>query len=408
MKILGSILLLLPAVAFGQIPAMPGADAAQATIAFQQAQAQALMMTSQAQVQVAIAAQASMLSSLSAQAMFRAQAGVIQAGMHQQFTMANNQVTTAVLYGAMQQRALAQQAILRMRTLGIENQSSMVHAVQLASLDTGASQRQIAMVHAVAARASGQTAAQVPAATQQQQPTPDVLPVEAPPMMIRPTFGMALEVEKPKFSEPGGKVAAGTKVKIKSDTHYATLYYTTNGWTPTTQSAKYTGPITINATTHLQVMAMGPNYQRSKVERVDYEVENARVAAPETTVSVPADGTLRAGTPVRVAFGGKEISSETANVGDEITLLLDEDIKLGDTVLAAKGSRVSAALTIADAGHGAAPGDLVFEVRSVEVAGKRVPLFGGETLEGVKGGKDAVITPGMTAMAFVSADTVVK
>jgi hypothetical protein len=117
---------------------------------------------------------------------------------------------------------------------------------------------------------------------------------------------------------------------------------------------------------------------------------------------------LRAGTPVRVVFAGKDINSDSAEVGDEISLVLDEEIKLGKTVLAPKGARVNAALTFADPGHGPAPGDLVFEIHSVEVAGKRIPLFGGETLEGVKGGKNATIKPGMTAMAFVAADTVVK
>ena len=117
---------------------------------------------------------------------------------------------------------------------------------------------------------------------------------------------------------------------------------------------------------------------------------------------------LRAGTPVRVAFAGKDIDSETAAVGDEITVVLDEQIRLGETVLAPKGAPVHAALTFADPGRGPAPGDLVFEIRSIQVAGKHVPLFGGETLEGLKGGKEAKIKPGMTAMAFVAADTLIK
>jgi hypothetical protein len=74
----------------------------------------------------------------------------------------------------------------------------------------------------------------------------------------------------------------------------------------------------------------------------------------------------------------------------------------------AKGAPVHGALTFADPGQGPAPGNLVFEIHSVEVSGKRVPLFGGETLEGAKGGKQAVIKPGMTAIAFVAADTPVK
>ena len=186
---------------------------------------------------------------------------------------------------------------------------------------------------------------------------------------------------------------------------------TTNGWTTTTQSAKYTGPITINSSTHLEVIAVGPNFIRSVVERADYQVPNSPAPVLESTVVVPEDGMLRAGTPVRVAFAGKEIDSESAAVGDEITVGLDEQVKLGETVLAPKGAPVSAALTFADPAHGSAPGDLVFEIHSVEIAGKRLPLFGGETLEGARavlGSKNAKIKPGMTAMAFVAADTLIK
>jgi hypothetical protein len=230
-------------------------------------------------------------------------------------------------------------------------------------------------------------------------------------MMIRPTFGNPMVIEKPIFSLASGTVPAGSKISIRSETHYATLYYKTNGWTPTTLSAKYTGPIIINSTTHLEVIAVGPNFLRSTVERADYKVAKSSAPVLESTVVVPEDGILRAGTPVRVAFAGKEIDSETAAVGDEITMVLDQWVKLGETVLVPKDAPVNAALTVADPARGSPPGDLVFEIHFVEIAGKRVPLFGGETLEGVKGfldAKNAKIKPGMTVMAFVVADTLVK
>ena len=92
-------------------------------------------------------------------------------------------------------------------------------------------------------------------------------------------------------------------------------------------------------------------------------------------------------------------------------MVLDEQVKVGETVLAPKGAPVNAVLTFADPAHGSAPGDLVFEIHSVDIAGKSVPLFGGETLEGAKGvlgSKNAKIKPGMTALAFVAADTLFR
>jgi hypothetical protein len=409
-KVLSALILLaiLATVSFAQIPAVPGTSpAAQAQQAFAFAQAQSMMMTNQAQLQGMIASQAAMLTSVEARTMFLSQAASLQARVtaNQGTMFAAQAVMQHTL--ALQKQLQVQWAILNMRSRGVENASAMQRAVQLALLDPVRLSRGAALQQPAAAQTSGQTTS---GQTATQPPSPDAgsLPVEPPPMMIRPTFGNPLVVEKPIFSLRSGTVRAGTKISIRSETHYATLYYTTNGWTPTTQSAKYTGPITINSSTHLEVIAVGPNFLRSSVEHADYQVPNSPAPVLESTVLVPEDGTLRAGTPVRVAFAGTEIDSESAAVGDEITVVLDEQVKLGETVLAPKGAPVSAALTFADPEHGAAPGDLVFEIHSVEIAGKLVPLFGGETLEGDKAGKNAKIKPGMTAMAFVAADTQVK
>jgi hypothetical protein len=414
------------AVCSAQVPPTPGVPpAAQAQQVFAFAQAQSMMMTNQAQLQGLIASQAALLTSVQARSMFLAQAASLQARVaanQGNMFAAQAAINTMERSLVLQKQLQVQSTILAMRSRGVESASEMQEAVQLASLDPAEFLRRNAMLHAVAAQASGQTAsggttssqtssqASSPTAVQSQSHDTSALPVEPPPMMIRPTFGNSLVVDKPTLSLEPGTVSGGSKVSIRCETHYATLYYTTNGWTPTTQSAKYTGPITINANTHLEVIAVGPNFVRSPVERADYQVPNSPTPILDPAVVVPEDGTLRAGTPVRVAFA-KEIDSESAAVGDEITVVLDEQIKLGDSVLAPKGSSVSAVLTFADPAHSVAPGDLVFEIRSVEIAGKHVPLFGGETLEGVKGtlgGKNAKIKPGMTAMAFVAADTLVK
>lgn len=411
---------ILTTISLAQIPPTPGVPPiAQAQQAFAFAQAQSMMMTNQAQLQGMIASQAAMLTSVQARSIFLTQAASLQ--VHMAANQGNMFAAQAAAIASMQ-RSLAlqkqlqvQSAILNMRSRGVENASAMQRAAHFALLDPVELSRRTAMLHAAAAQMSDQTSfGRTPSGqTAAQPPSPDAgsLPVEPPPMMIRPTFGNALVVEKPTFSVPPGTVQPGTKISVRSETHYATLYYTTNGWTPTTQSAKYTGPITINSSTHLEVIAVGPNFVRSVVERADYQVPNSPAPVLESTVVVPEDGMLRAGTPVRVAFAGKEIDSESAAVGDEITVVLDQQVKLGENVLASKGAPVSAALTFADPAHGGAPGDLVFEIHSVEIAGKRVPLFGGETLEGAKavlGSKNAKIKPGMTAMAFVAADTLVK
>jgi hypothetical protein len=406
---LALIFALLAAVSFAQIVPAPGTPPdAQAAQAYAFAQSQAMMMTNQAQLQGMIATQASLLNSVEAQSMFLGMAASLQAQMENQQNVASQAASINAMQQSlnMQNDLRVQSAIRNMRSMGIENAAAMQHAVQLASLDAATTFGRRNMLHALAAQSSGQTTSD-PSEAKPAAAEAAPLPVEPPPMMIRPTFGDPLDVERPIFTPASGTGPAAYTVSIRSATHYATIYYTTNGWTPTTQSAKYTGPIPIHSKVHLEAIAVGPNFIRSAVERADYEVRNAPVPVLESTVAVPEDGTLRAGTPVRVAFAA-DVDSETAAVGDPVKLVLDEQVKLGDTVVAPKGTPVHAALTFADPARSGVPGDLVFEIHSVEIAGKHVPLFGGETLEGIKGGKNATIKAGMTAMAFVAADTAVK
>ncbi len=222
-----------------------------------------------------------------------------------------------------------------------------------------------------------------------------------------PIVGAAIQ---PKFSiKKSGKVAAGTQLRIHSETHYATIYYTTDGWMPTAASTRYTGPITINATTHLEAVALAPNMLHSSVAFADYTVDApAEPAAPQPPVVT--DGVLRAGTTLRLVTNA-ETSSETAEVGDKIPLLLDQDVDVGDKVVIAKGTPVDGVLTIADpAGKRNIPGDLVFAVHTLRAGNTSIPIRGGETLEGQAGRKpqQVIIEPGMAVIAVVARETPIK
>src|SRR5581483_1999930 len=56
----------------------------------------------------------------------------------------------------------------------------------------------------------------------------------------------------PTFSPAGGAYTTAQSVTISDATSGATIYYTTNGTTPTTSSTQYTGPITVSSTETLQ------------------------------------------------------------------------------------------------------------------------------------------------------------
>jgi hypothetical protein len=231
----------------------------------------------------------------------------------------------------------------------------------------------------------------------------------------------------PKFSINPGTVAAGTTVRLKSRTHYAVIYYTTNGWTPTEASRKYEGPIKIDSTMHLQAIAVSPHAHESLIASAHYVVPGTPAAAEPAALST--DGVLHAGTRLKLVTDST-INSKTAQVGDAMKLELAQDVKVGDTVIVPKGTPVEAIITKADrAGHIGTPGDVEFEVRSLTVNGVQISLKGGETLEGAnhytraKGfifipvvgvaglaarGDEAEIKPGMTLSAAVTTDTTLQ
>jgi hypothetical protein len=207
------------------------------------------------------------------------------------------------------------------------------------------------------------------------------------------------------FSVKPGLVKPGTEVRIKwRGTDYSAVYYTIDGWTPTLHSTIYNGPITINSATHIQAVGVGWNFTRSKIIDAYYDVPPGTTAARPT--SLIADGLLRAGSVLRLATAA-EVNSKTARTGDRIPLVLDQDVKLGTTVIIPRGTQVDAVLTDAAplGGHNTS-GILVFAVRSLKVNGTSILLHGGETLEGAPGREpmEAVIEPGMIVHATVAAD----
>ena len=62
-------------------------------------------------------------------------------------------------------------------------------------------------------------------------------------------------------------------ITISDATAGATVYYTTNGTTPTTASTKYTGPIIFSTSATLKFIAVAPNYIQSAVRTVIVTVQ---------------------------------------------------------------------------------------------------------------------------------------
>jgi len=102
---------------------------------------------------------------------------------------------------------------------------------------------------------------------------------------------VAVKVAAPTFDPEAGEVAAGTTVTISTTTEDATIYYTTNGEEPTTESAEYTEPITINEGMTIKAIAVKDGMANSSVATATYTINTTPfITVAQTEVNVEAAG----------------------------------------------------------------------------------------------------------------------
>jgi hypothetical protein len=91
---------------------------------------------------------------------------------------------------------------------------------------------------------------------------------------------------------------------------------------------------------------------------------------------------LREGTDVKLKFAD-DLSSKTANEGDPVNLVLDEDLKVGDVVVAKAGCKAVGSITNAKkAGMMGKAGELNLRLEHLTVGDTRVRLRGSKGKEG--------------------------
>jgi hypothetical protein len=85
------------------------------------------------------------------------------------------------------------------------------------------------------------------------------------------TYTIESQVATPTFSPVAGNYSSAQTVSIAT-TSGATIYYTTNGSTPTTSSTVYSGPITVSTSETLKAYATKSGYFDSKVATAAYTI----------------------------------------------------------------------------------------------------------------------------------------
>jgi sugar lactone lactonase YvrE len=93
------------------------------------------------------------------------------------------------------------------------------------------------------------------------------------------TTSPPMQVATPVFNPPGGVYQGSQSVSISDATSGSTIYYTTDGSTPTTSSSKYTGPIAVSQTTTVEAMATASGMTNSAVASASYTIQQ-QVAMP--------------------------------------------------------------------------------------------------------------------------------
>jgi hypothetical protein len=92
----------------------------------------------------------------------------------------------------------------------------------------------------------------------------------------------------PTFSPAPGTYGSAQSVTLSDTTSGSTIYYTTDGSTPTTASSKYTAPIPVSVTTTIKAMAAANGFNNSAVATGTYTITKAPIQYE--TETVPSSG----------------------------------------------------------------------------------------------------------------------
>lgn len=86
------------------------------------------------------------------------------------------------------------------------------------------------------------------------------------------TEGSTPQVSTPTFSPAAGVYTSAQDVEISTTTDGATIYYTTDGTAPTTNSSVYSSAIPVSTTTTIKAIAVLANYDDSSVASATYTI----------------------------------------------------------------------------------------------------------------------------------------
>ena len=172
------------------------------------------------------------------------------------------------------------------------------------------------------------------------------------------TYTITPPAATPTFSPVAGTYTTAQMVTINDATTGATIYYTTNGTTPTTASSKYTATISVSATETLKAVALATGGSLSAVASAAYTItpsggNNFMPPAATPTFSLAAGvynserivtiGDTTTGATIYYTTDGSVPTTSSAQCTGAIKVSASETLK---AVAIAKGNSLSAVASI--------------------------------------------------------------
>ncbi len=147
-------------------------------------------------------------------------------------------------------------------------------------------------------------------------------------------YTINLPAATPTFSPAGGAYLTAQTVTISDTTPSATIYYTTDGSTPSSSSTVYTAPVTVAVWETLQAVAIAPGKSVSNVGVASYTVGNGEAAAPTFS---PGAGTYSS---------SQSVSLSDATAGATIYYTTDGTTPTSSSAIYGTAINVSASMTL--------------------------------------------------------------
>jgi hypothetical protein len=168
------------------------------------------------------------------------------------------------------------------------------------------------------------------------------------------------QVATPTFSPAGGTYPTSQSVTLSDATPNSTIYFTTDGSTPTTASTRYTTPISVTHSETIKAMAVASGLSNSAVAAATYTINTSQVATPTFspgagTYSTSQSVTISDTTPNATIYfttDGSTPTTASTRYTTPISVTHSETIKALAVANGLTDSRVATATYTIDSGSG--------------------------------------------------------